>query len=70
MASFVSLSLKTGRLIFKWPLDSQQGHWPWHECLEPPDLSDLNDTDAEVDGEVLPLTLFAPSLNLSLDCGA
>ena len=55
MASFVSSSLKTGRFIFIWPLHSQWGHQPWHECLEPPDLSDLDDTNKEVDAELCSL---------------
>ena len=52
MTSFVSLSLKIDKLIFIWPLDSWQGCWPQHGCLEPPNLSDLNDTDEEVDTEL------------------
>ena len=52
MMSFVSSSLKTGRLIFIWPLDSWWGHWLWHRCLEPPDLSDLNGTDEEGDAKL------------------
>ena len=49
MVSLVSSSLKTNRLIFIWPLDSLWGCWPWNECLETPDLLDLDDTDEEVD---------------------
>ena len=56
MASFRSSSLKTGRLIFKWPLDSLQHCQPWFECLEPPDLLDLDDTDEEVDTELSSLS--------------
>ena len=51
MASFMSSSLKTGKFIFIWPPISLQ-HWLWCECLEPPDLSDLDDTDEEVDTEL------------------
>ena len=49
MASLVSSSLKTGRLIFILPPDSLWGCQPWYECLEPPDLLDLDDTDEKVD---------------------
>ena len=55
MASFMSSSLKTGKLIFKWPPISLQ-HQPWCECLELPDLSDLHDTNEEVDGELWSLS--------------
>ena len=81
-ASFVSSSLKIVRLIFIWPPDSQQGHWPWHKHLEAPNLSDLDDTDevdaelcllsnpqpgeGEGDGVGLPITLITHSLNLGL----
>ena len=54
MVSFVSSSLKTGWLIFIWPPDSLWC-WPQCVCLEPPDLSDLDDTDEEVDTELLSL---------------
>ena len=43
MASFLSSSLKTGRLISMWCQGSWQC-WPQCWCLEPPDLSDLDDT--------------------------
>ena len=49
-------SLKTGRLIFTWPLDSLWHCQPQLECLEPPDLSDLDDTDEEVDTELQSLS--------------
>ena len=52
MASLVSSSLKTVRLIFVWPPDSLWGCQPWHECLEPLDLLDLDDTDEEIDAEL------------------
>ena len=57
-ASIVSSSLKTARFTFMWPLVSLQGHWPWHGCLEPPNLSDTDTTDEEVDAE--PLSLSNP----------
>ena len=50
MASFVSSSLRTGRLIFIWPLDSLWGH------LEPPHLLDLDNTNEEVDAELWSLS--------------
>ena len=56
MASFVSSSLKTGRLIFIWPPDSWWGHWLWCVCLEPPNLWDLDDTDEEGDAELQSLS--------------
>ena len=56
MASFMSLSLKTGRLIFIWSLDSLQHWWLQFECLGPPDLSDLDDTDEEADTELWSLS--------------
>ena len=49
MASFMSSSLKTGRLIFLWHPDSLQHHQLLFEYLESPDLLDLNDTNEEVD---------------------
>ena len=55
MASLVSSSLKTGKLIFIWPPNSL-GHWPWFECLEPPDQLDLDDTNDEVDAELWSLS--------------
>ena len=48
----MSSSLKTGRLIFIWPPDSLWCHQPQCECLEHPDLLDLDDTDEEVDVEL------------------
>ena len=51
MVSFVSSSLKTGRLIFIWPLDSWWGCCPWHGCLETTHVLDLSDTHEEVDAE-------------------
>ena len=56
MASLLSSSLKTGRLIFIWPPGSLWGHWPWHGCLEPPRPSDIDATDEEVDAELLSLS--------------
>ena len=56
MASFVSSSLKTGRLIFIWPLDSLQSCQPWWGCLEPPNLLDLDNMDEEVDAELWSLS--------------
>ena len=35
-----------------WPPDCLQCHQPWCECLEPPDLLDLDDTDEEIDAEL------------------
>ena len=55
MAFFLSSSLKTGRLIFRSPPCSLQ-HWPWYIHLEPPDLLDHDDTDEEVDTELLSLS--------------
>ena len=37
------------------PPVSLQGHWPQHGCLEPPNLSDTDATDEEVDVEILSL---------------
>ena len=34
-----------------WPPDSLWHHWLWCECLEPPDLLDLNETEKEVNTE-------------------
>ena len=45
-----------GRLIFIWPPGSWWEHQPWCGCLDPPDLSDLNDTDDEVDAVLLSLS--------------
>ena len=45
----------TGKWIFIWPPGSLW-HWPWCVCLEPTDLSDLDDTDEEVDIELLSLS--------------
>ena len=59
-ASFVSLSLKTGRLIFIWP-PSSLWHQPQCKCLEPPDLSDLDDTNEDVDTELLSLSNLTSS---------
>ena len=39
MASLVSSSLKTGRLIFIWPPGSLQGCLPQCGCLDPPIVS-------------------------------
>ena len=50
----MSLSLKTGRSIFIWPPGSLQCQ-PQCACLEPPHLSDLDDTDEEVGTELLSL---------------
>ena len=55
MASLVSSSLKTGRLIFIWPPGSQQGYQPWCGCLNPSNLSDIDDTVDEVDAVLLSL---------------
>ena len=55
MASLVSSSMKTRRFIFMWPLVSLGGWQPWHRCLEPPDTSDTDATDEEVDAELLSL---------------
>ena len=55
-ASFVSSSLRTGRLTFIWPLDSLQHCWLQCKCLEPPDLSDLIDTHEEVDSKLWSLS--------------
>ena len=52
MASFVSSSLKTGRLIFIWPSDSLWGCQPQCGCLEPPNLSGLEHTDEEAGTEL------------------
>ena len=43
----MSSSLKTGKLILIWPPISLW-HQPWCECLEHPDLSDLDDTDEKL----------------------
>ena len=56
MASFMSSSLKTSRLIFIWPPDSLWHHQPWFECLEPTGITDLDDTDEEVDTELWSLS--------------
>ena len=56
MASLVSSSLKTGRFIFIWPPVSLWGCQPWCGCLEPPDLSDTDATDEDVDTELLSLS--------------
>ena len=56
MASLVSSSLKTGRVIFIWPLGSLWGYQPWHGCLEPLDPLDHEDTDEAVDIELQPLS--------------
>ena len=45
MASLVSSSWKVSRLIFIWPLGSLQGHQPQCGCPDPPDLSDIDDTN-------------------------
>ena len=52
MASLVSSSLKTGRLIFIWSPGFQWGCQPWCGCLDPPDLSDCVDTNEAVDIEL------------------
>ena len=39
-----------------WSLVSLWGHWPWHGCLEPPNLSDTDATDEEVDAELMSLS--------------
>ena len=39
-----------------WPLVSLWGQWPWCGCLEPPDPSDTDATDEEVDAELLSLS--------------
>ena len=54
MVSFMSSSLKTGRLIFIGPPGSLW-HQPWCNCLEPPNLLDLDDTNEDVDTELLSL---------------
>ena len=36
-----------------WPLGSLLGCQAWHVCLEPPDLSDIDATDEEVDAELV-----------------
>ena len=51
MVSFVSLSLKMGKLIFVWAPVSLC-HLPHWECWEPSDLSDCDDTDEAVDMEL------------------
>ena len=53
MASLVSSSLKTGRLIFIWSPGSWQEHRPWCGCLDPPNLLDIDDTDDKVDTVLL-----------------
>ena len=58
MASLVSSSLKNARLIFIWPPGSLQGCLPWHGCLDHPDLSDIEDTDDEVDTVLLSLSIL------------
>ena len=55
MASLVSLSLKTRGFIFMWPPVSLLGWWPWCGHLEPPDPSDTDATDEEIDAELLSL---------------
>ena len=52
MASFMSSSLKTGKVVFIWPPDSLW-HQPWYKYLEPPDLLECDDTDEKVDTELL-----------------
>ena len=44
MASFVSSSLKTGKLILVWALVSLH-HLPHQQCWEPSNLSDCDDTN-------------------------
>ena len=39
-----------------WPLVFLWGHQPWHGCLEPPDFTDTDATDEEVDAELLSLS--------------
>ena len=56
MASLVSSSLKTGRLIFIWPPSSLWGCQPWCGHLEPPNPSDIDNTDEEVDAELWSLS--------------
>ena len=56
MASLVSSSLKTGRLIFIWPPGSLWSCQPWCGCLEPPNPSDIDATDEEVHAELLSLS--------------
>ena len=56
MASLVSSSLKTDRLIFMCPLGSLWVCQPWLGCLEPPNFSDIDATDEEVDAELLSLS--------------
>ena len=55
MSSLVSSSVKTGRFVFIWPPGSLWGHWPWCGHLEPPNRSDIDATDEEVDAELLSL---------------
>ena len=38
-----------------WPPGSQQGCQLWRECLNPPGLSHIDDTDDEVDAVLLSL---------------
>ena len=56
MASLVSSSLKTSRLIFIRLPGSQWGCCPQHGHLNAPDLSDIDDTDDEVDTVLLSLS--------------
>ena len=52
MASFVSSSLNTGRLIFIWPPISLWHWWPQCLCPEPLDPTDCEDIDEAVDIEL------------------
>ena len=54
MASFLSSSLKAGKLIFIWLPDSLW-HQPQCEHLVPLDLLDHDNTNEDVDTELLSL---------------
>ena len=69
MESFLSSSLKTGKLIFIWPLDSLQC-WPWCICLEPPNLLECNDTNEVVDTKLQSLLNLQSSEGRHVGVGA
>ena len=54
--SLLSSSLKTSRLIFIWLPISLWGCLPQHGCLDPANLSDIEDIDDEVHAVLLSLS--------------
>ena len=69
MESILSLSLKNGKLIFIWPLDSLQC-CPWCICLEPPNLLECNDTNEVVDTKLPSLLNLQSSEGRHVGVGA